>query len=156
MWLATWAAHSRVRRITELTPLLWINHHPDPWVLSLRWYVHLFLQTSYEKQLPSESGLNLTSAYSGHLFNQMNVRCILGCSLRTNHSSKPILFSALDEPVHQIIELVKLCIYIYWWRIYNITDIQKHNRKNIILYMEIKTEYILLPHFKTLRLILEL
>ncbi len=29
-------ARSRVRRITELTPPLWMNRHPNPWVLSLR------------------------------------------------------------------------------------------------------------------------
>ncbi len=40
MWLVTWAARSWVCRITELAPPLWINHHPNPWVLSLRWYVH--------------------------------------------------------------------------------------------------------------------
>ncbi len=42
MWLVTF----RVRRITELIPPLWINHRPNPWVLSLRWYVNVFLQTS--------------------------------------------------------------------------------------------------------------
>ncbi len=33
---------SRVRRVTELAPPLWINLHPNAWVLSLRWYVNLF------------------------------------------------------------------------------------------------------------------
>ncbi len=57
MWLATWAACSRVRRITELAPPLWINHHPNPRVLSLRWYVNLFLQTSTWETITVRIGL---------------------------------------------------------------------------------------------------
>ncbi len=43
MWLATWARSQF--RITELASPLWINRHPNPRVLSLRWYV-IYLQTS--------------------------------------------------------------------------------------------------------------
>ncbi len=57
MWLATWAARSRVLRITELAPPLWINLHPNAWVLSLRWYVNLFLQTSIWETITVRIGL---------------------------------------------------------------------------------------------------
>ncbi len=57
MWLATWAARSRVRRITELAPPLWINLHPNAWVLSLRWYINLFLQTSLWETITVRIGL---------------------------------------------------------------------------------------------------
>ncbi len=59
MWLVTWAARSRVRRITELAPPLWTNRHPNPWVLSLRWYVNLFLQTSTWETITVRIGLKL-------------------------------------------------------------------------------------------------
>ncbi len=46
--------------LSKLTPPLWINRHPNPWVLSRRWNVDLiyiyFYRRPYEKQLPSESG----------------------------------------------------------------------------------------------------
>ncbi len=61
MWLATWAARSRVRRITELAPPLRINRHPNPWVLSLRWYVNLFLQTSIWETITVRIGLKSSS-----------------------------------------------------------------------------------------------
>ncbi len=57
MWLVTWAARSRMCRITEVAPPLWINLHPNPWVLSLRWYVNLFLQTSIWETITVRIGL---------------------------------------------------------------------------------------------------
>ncbi len=54
MRLVTWAVHSRVRRITELASPMWINHHSNPWVLSLRCHAIYFYICPHEKQLPSE------------------------------------------------------------------------------------------------------
>ncbi len=62
MWLATWAARSRVLRNTELAPPLWINRHPNPWVLSPRWYVNLFLQTSILETVTVRIGLKMLSS----------------------------------------------------------------------------------------------
>ncbi len=50
-----------VLRITELAPPLWINHHPNPWVLSLRWYVNFFLQTSIWETITVRIGLQSSS-----------------------------------------------------------------------------------------------
>ncbi len=37
--------------------LHWINHRPNPWVLSLRWYVNVFLQTSIWETITVRIGL---------------------------------------------------------------------------------------------------
>ncbi len=47
-------------RITELAPPLRITRHPDPWVLSLRWYVNVFLQTSIWETITVRIGLKNT------------------------------------------------------------------------------------------------
>ncbi len=56
-----WPREQRVPgcRITELAPPLWINHRPNPWVLSLRWYVNLFLQTSIWETITIWIGLKM-------------------------------------------------------------------------------------------------
>ncbi len=61
MWLVTWAARSRVRRITELAPPLWINRHPNPWVLSLRWYVNFIFTDVHMRNNYRPNWLKLTS-----------------------------------------------------------------------------------------------
>ncbi len=56
MQLSTWAAGSGFVGWVQWF-LHWINHRPNPWVLSLRWYVNVFLQTSIWETITVRIGL---------------------------------------------------------------------------------------------------
>ncbi len=106
MWLATWAARSRVRRITELAPPLWINLHPNPWVLSLRWYVNLFLQTSLWETITVRIGLKCIFFYSSDLSSndilnvngkQVEMANYISFKLLASHLAVYIMNSLLED-----------------------------------------------------------